>query len=206
MSAPERPVITAAVEGDLDETLLRSVVTHAGFTLGRVHGRKGKPYLLESLRGYNNAARFSPWVVLIDLNGDGNCAPEVIGQWLPNPSEYMCLRVAVRAAEAWMLADRDRIARWLGLSVAHVPKRPDELENPKQELINLARRSHRRWPREELVPREGSGRSVGPLYTARMIEFIQDNENGWRPGSAVLVSDSLARCIARLRQFSEAVE
>ena len=203
MSAPEGPVITAAVEGDLDEFLLRSVVAHAGLTLGTVHGRKGKPFLLSSIQGYNNAARFSPWVVLIDLNGDADCAPEAISRWLPNPSRYMSLRVAIRAAEAWLLADRERIARWLGLSVAQVPTHPDELVNPKQALIHLARRSPRRWPREDLVPRDGSGRSVGPLYTARMIEFIQDNVNGWRPTSAILVSDSLARCVARLRRFAE---
>ena len=138
----------------------------------------------------HNAARFAPWVVLIDLNGDGNCAPEVIHNWLPNPSEHMFLRIAVRAAEAWILADRERIASWLGLSVGQIPINPDELSNPKQELINLARRTPRRWLRNEIVPRESSGRMVGPLYTSRMMQFIQDKQVGWRPGAARLVSQS----------------
>ena len=86
-----------------------------------------------------------------------------------------------------------------------MPDNPDDLDDPKQELINLARRSRRRGIRNEIVPREGSGRVVGPLYTTRMIEFIQDEIGGWRPGRALRVSGSLARCIARLRRFGATV-
>jgi hypothetical protein len=90
----------------------------------------------------------------------------------------------------------------LGVAVARVPQHPDELDNPKQQLVHLARRSHRRAIREDLVPREGSGRAVGPLYTTRMIEFLQDRNSGWRPAQAALGSDSLARCVSRLRGFA----
>jgi hypothetical protein len=197
-------IVTCAVEGDLDEALLSRIVGYAGLSLGSVHGRKGKPSLLQSINGYNNAARLSPWVVLIDLNGDCNCAPAYVQRWLPDRRENMCFRIAVRAAEAWVLADQQRIARWLRISVAQIPLNPDDLENPKRELINLARRSRQRALRNDLVPREGSGRAVGPLYTARVIEFIQDEADGWRPDRALHVSDSLGRCIGRLREFARA--
>jgi hypothetical protein len=115
----------------------------------------------------------------------------------------MRLRLAVRAVEAWLLADRERIAQFLGTRPNSVPANPDELENPKRELITLALGSRKRAIREELVPREGSGRSVGPLYTARMMEFVQDTTAGWRPDIAARVSDSLARCIGSLRRLKE---
>ena len=193
--------ITGAVEGDVDEAILRRMLKHVGLELGVVHGREGKPKLLQRLNGYNNAARFAPWVVLVDLNGDCPCAPPCVMNWLPAPSEHMCFRVAVRAVEAWLLADRERIAGILGISSGRVPDDPDNLTDPKTELVNLARRSNSRSIREQIVPRQGSGRSVGSLYTARLVEFIEDEDGGWRPDQAAVGSDSLRRCIDRLRSF-----
>lgn len=201
MADGAEPVVKGAVEGDLDEAILRRIVACVGLSLGQVYGRNGKQSLLRGVRGYNNAARFSPWIVLIDLDGDCNCAPECIVQWLPDPALHMCFRVAVRAVEAWMLADRERIASWLGVPVNRVPEDPDRLDNPKRRLVDLARRSRRRSVRDDIVPRSGSGREVGVLYTARMIEFAQDENEGWRPELARGVSDSLRRCIAGLEQL-----
>src|SRR5262249_29407863 len=79
-------------------------------------------------------------------------------------------------------------------------EKPDELNDPKQRLINLARGSRLHTIRSDLAPREGSGRSVGPLYTARMIQFVNDETGGWRPAHALHVSQSLARCINRLKE------
>jgi hypothetical protein len=194
--------VTGAVEGDVDEAVLRRVLKHIGLELGVVHGRKGKQQLLQSLGGYNNAARFAPWVVLVDLDGDCPCAPPCVQNWLPAPSEHMCFRVAVRAIEAWLLADRERIADILGVSLRRVPDNPDNLAHPKTELVNIARQSRSRAIREQLVPREGSGRLVGSLYTSRLMEFAEDEDGGWRPGQAAIASDSLRRCIDRLRYFS----
>lgn len=204
MSAGAATVITGAVEGDLDEALLRRITAHAGCCLGTVYGREGKPKILKRLAGYNNAANYSPWVILVDLDGDCDCAPACVQQWLPQPSRYMCFRVAVRMIEAWLLADRERIADWLGVAEANFPQDPDSLDNPKRELINLARRSPRRI-RTDLVPTDGSGRSAGPLYNARMVEFIEDQNAGWRPDHALLRSDSLARCVNHLRQLAQVV-
>ena len=158
----EEVFVTAAVEGDLDETLLRRLVADLRLGLVAVHGRQGKQFLLRQLRGYNNAAQHSPWIVVVDLDGDCNCAPPCVEQWLPNPAPHMRLRLAVRAVEAWLLSDRERIAQFLGARPNSVPSNPDELENPKRELVTLARGSRRRAIREELVPREGSGRQSAP--------------------------------------------
>lgn len=202
---PSRLAVTGAVEGDLDETLLRRILGHVGMSLGRVCGRKGKRFLLQSINGYNNTAQYAPWVVLVDLDRDGDCAPPCVQKWLARPSAQMCFRVAVRSIEAWLLADRERIGHLLGISRAWLPANPDSLNDPKRELINLARRSRRRGVRDDLVPREGSGRSVGPLYTTRMIEFLQDEVAGWRPDQALRVSESLERCVLGLCTLGEAV-
>jgi hypothetical protein len=113
----------------------------------------------------------------------------------------MCFRVAVRAVEAWLLADRERIANCLSISQQLIPDQPDNLIYPKLDLVNLARRSKSRNVREDLVPREGSRRSVGPLYTARLVAFAADETAGWRPDQAAACSESLRRCIHRLQSL-----
>ena len=180
--------LTGAVEGDLDEAVLRRVLEHAGLPLGVVHGRKGKQYLLQSMRGYNNVARFAPWMVQVDLDQDCACAPTCRAQWLPNPSARMLFRIVVRAIEAWLLSDRARISDWLRVATAKVSGDPENLADPKQHLIGF-------------VPRTGSGRAVGPLYTSTMIQFVEDRTSGWRPEQARSLSMSLSRCLQRLDQL-----
>ncbi|MEX2648976.1 MAG: hypothetical protein WD673_08185 [Alphaproteobacteria bacterium] len=196
----EPPVdITVAVEGIVDEAVLIRVASHLGLRIGTIHGRRGKGALLQALSGYNNAARFAPWAVLIDLDRDCDCAPPCRERWLPAPTNKMVFRVAVRAIESWLLADRDRIAALLGVRQELVPNDPDRLDDPKGALIGLARRSRRASLRRDLVPREGSGRRVGPLYPARLIEFAGDMAEGWRPEAAEKASESLARCMRALQ-------
>jgi hypothetical protein len=190
------------VEGDLDEAVLHRIVRQAELSLVNVYGRKGKASLLREIRGYNAAAHHALWVVLVDLDNDCQCAPPCVQSWLPDPAPNMCFRLVVRSVEAWLLADRDRIAEFLGVRPAQVPRDPDALDDPKRALINLARRSRRRALRAEIVPREGSGRSVGPLYTTRLIEFIQDEAAGWRVDHALGFSDSLRRCVEHLRRLA----
>jgi len=189
--------ITAAVEGLVDEAVVRMLVQHVGGQVHRVYGRNGKAHLRQRIRAYNQAANISPWVVLVDLNGDADCPPPLVTQWLPHPSPQMCFRVAVRAVESWLLADRERISQFLGVRIERVPHAPELIEDPKVLMVQLASWSRRRDIREDMVPRPGSGRRTGPAYSSRLIEFA---ENHWRPRISARSSDSLRRCLRRLRE------
>jgi hypothetical protein len=119
----------------------------------------------------------------------------------------MCFRVAVRELEAWLMSDRQRIASFLGVSIAKVPRAPETLDYPKETMVDLARQSRSRDIREDMVPRPGSGRHVGPAYAARMIEYATSFDRGWRPEVAADHAPSLRRAreaLARLiKQVSE---
>lgn len=190
-------VVTLAVEGDSDRAAAVRILETLGFEAGPVHGLRGKPWLMQHLPGYNNAARFAPWLVLVDLNGDAHCAPEFTTRVLSSPAPHMHLRVAVRAVEAWLLADVERLARFLGVSESRCPPDPDALDNPKRTLVDLARHA-RRAIREDMVPAPGTSIAVGPGYTGRIIEFAAAH---WRPVVAARHSDSLARCLRALREW-----
>lgn len=193
-------MIPALVEGDTDVPVLRRILESVGLELGTVYSLKGKNWLDGKLSAYNNAARVRRWVVLRDLNGDADCAPELVGRILPWPAEGMCLRIAVKAVESWLLADRDKLAEFLSIKVGRIPASPDEVVTPKHELVELARRSRRRAIREDMVPTPGTSARVGPGYTARIIEFAAER---WRPEVAKRSSPSLARCIVALERWIE---
>lgn len=193
--------VSVLVEGITDEAVVRRLLEYVGLTCGIVYGKSGKAALLERLPNYNRAAHFAPWLVVVDLDQDAECAPPFVRSVLPNPAHGMQLRVAVRAVEAWLLADAERLAAFLGIPVARIPANPDAEPDSKRTLVKLARRSRRRAIREDIVPREGSGGRVGPGYPGRLIEFVAATEHLWRPEVAMQRSDSLRRCVEALRSL-----
>jgi len=136
----------------------------------------------------------------MDLDND-ECAPRLRADLLPAQAPRMCFRIAVTEVESWLMADRDEIARFLGVSRALITQVPDDLADPKLSIVQTAQRSRARAIRDDLVPRPGSGRAVGPAYTSRIVEFVAQ---AWRPDVAANASDSLARCLNRLQELVEA--
>lgn len=193
---PGGVVISAAVEGIVDESVIRRLVTNAGAIPGSIYGKNGKQDIQLRIQGYNSAARRTPWIVLVDLDNDAHCAPTLHATWLPSPAPLMCFRVAVRQVEAWLLADRERIAFFFSVASDRIPADPESLTNAKETLVELARKSRNRKIREDMVPRIGSGRVVGPAYSSRVIEFASRH---WRPDVACLHAESLSRAVKCLR-------
>jgi hypothetical protein len=193
-------VVSAAVEGLVDQAVVQKLIVHAGGLPGPVYGKTGKPALRKHVAGYNSAARRAPWLVLVDLNGEHECAPPLRQAWVPNPAPHLCFRVAVRAVEAWLMADREGLARFLRIPAQRAPRQPETLPDPKKTLVDLARRSRLRDIREDMVPREGSGRAVGPAYTSRVTEYVGSE---WRPDVAASHADRLRRAIDCLERLIE---
>lgn len=191
--------VNVAIEGPSDEGIATAILRECGAIPGLVQGKKGKPFLLSRLHSFNQAACYSPWLVLVDLDSCDKCVVEARTQYLARPESLMCLRIAVAEAEAWLLADQDAIAAFLGVAPPKIPAMPDQLADPKQALINLARRSRYKKIREGLVPREGSGASVGPTYASDIREFA---ETKWRPRIAAESSPSLRRCLTRVEELA----
>ncbi|MCC6729809.1 MAG: hypothetical protein IT208_10770 [Chthonomonadales bacterium] len=202
MSALRLPA-SFAVEGPTDEAVLRAVAGSVNLELMRGHGSRGKAYLRARLGAFNAAARHAPWVVLVDLDTELECAPRLLATWLPHREPGMGLCVAVRAVEAWLLADAERLATFLGVHQSAVPSLPDEVDDPKAEMLRLVRRSRRTALRHDMLPRPESGIAVGPAYAGRLIEFASRH---WRPEVAECRSDSLRRCRARLTALGSGTE
>jgi hypothetical protein len=191
--------ISTATEGYPDEIVVRSVCRIVGISIARFFNTGGKANLDKRLSGYNEAAKLSRWLVLRDLDLDAECAADLRRRLMPQPAPHMAFRLAVRSVEAWLMADAGTLAPFLRVSRRQIPMDPEGLDRPKEEMVRLASRSRSRAIREDMVPRPGSGARQGPGYAARLAEFAEIH---WRPDVAAQASDSLSRCIVRLRAWT----
>jgi hypothetical protein len=184
--------IYLAVEDDLSEVLLRRVLQERPvFAVGPVFKRNGFGYLRKNTPAFNNMARVSPVLLLTDLDRH-HCAPSLIREWLPCPRHPdFLLRVAVREVEAWALAADEPFAKFLGLRRAISYPTPEDLSDPKLELLKLASSSARRDIRDGLVRRDAGGNfRQGPAYNSTLASFI---EKDWAPSDAATKCPSLGR-------------
>jgi hypothetical protein len=191
--------ITLAVEDELSEHLLRALLvqTNRNFIVGTVYGKKGAGFLKQKLPAFNNAAKGSPHLLLTDLDAV-ICVPTLIEEWFgchlqefPNRRHAnLIFRVAVREVEAWVMADREKFADFLGISRTLIPNQIDTIPDPKALLLQLVSKSRKRELRNDIVPRPGEKRKIGPDYNGRLGEFVQTS---WRAEVACVHSSSLAR-------------
>lgn len=199
--------ITLAVEDELSEHMLRAILvqTNREFLVGTVYGKKGADYLRQKLRAFNMAAKGSSYLVLTDLDAY-NCVPELIEKWFTcHLNEYpkrrhanLVFRVAVREVESWVMADRERFADFLGIAKNSIPEQTDTISDPKELLLQLASKSRNRRLRDDIVPRPGDKRKIGPDYNGRLGEFIHSS---WRAKVACSHSASFARAWKILSAF-----
>jgi hypothetical protein len=200
------PPVSLLVEGPIDRIIGQRLLQYVGLSCGKAYGEHGKPDLLERLPKYNQAAKspFSPWLAIVDLDLDADCAPDFVRMSLDTPAEFMRFRVAVHAIEAWLMADADNMGRFLHVPSRRFPSNPDAENDPKQTLVNLVRRyCTREKVKEAMVPRERSGALVGPGYNTLLHEFVETTSYQWRPEVAIHHSDSLRRCIGALRTLKD---
>lgn len=196
----------AFVEGALEEPMARRLIAEVGIDAEEltliVAGGCG-PFWERASR-FNAAAKHLGFVLgLTDLDHHP-CPSGLIAEELSEPIHpRFVLRIQVRELESWLLADPKAWASYLKVSEASVPKDPDALEDPKQALVNLARRCNRKRIRDDIVPEQGTPRVVGPGYTPRITEFITDH---WSPRRAADRSPSLKRALLALEKVAAAQE
>lgn len=191
-------VVEGALEIPASLRLLQSVgIPHENL---RPVDKGGRNTFWKHISKYNQvAANVGPVLGLADMDAHP-CASGLIRDHLGTSRHPdLVLRIAERMLESWFLADSG-LADFLGVSADLLPSNPESESNPKQTVVNLARRSRSRNVRADLVPETGSLGVVGKGYTPRMTEFI---ERHWSPTEAQKRSESLRRALAAIRRAIE---
>lgn len=189
-----------AAEDELSCAVMQRLIEASGrpFLVSRILNTRGNDQLMKNMAKFKAASRVVPHIVLTDLDHHP-CPPALIEQWQANVlPPRMLFRVAVHEVEAWLLADREGLAKFLDIAVNKIPHEPETEADPKRTLINLARKSRKRRLALELVPETGSAARIGPLYNVRMREFVS---NTWNIQRACNHAPSLVRTVSRLSTF-----
>ena len=192
--------INLLVEDPLGDVVLRKILekSSGNFCAGVCYGLRGYNYIKDKISGFNKAARGTPFLVLVDLEAE--CPPLQIVEWLPAPRHpNLLFRIAVKETESWLICDRIGLASFFSVSSSLITRNTDEIEDPKQFIINLARRSRRRTIRESIAPKPASTAKVGPDYNGQLALFVN---NYWDIDLATQNSESLRHTLNALNNFS----
>ena len=192
--------VILAVEDSLSDAVSTKILRHFGI---RIHVRipntyRGNTYLRRRAPELNRSAKGPSYVFMFtDLDSPRSCAPELIQSWVNAPlNPGFFLRVAVMEIESWIMADRDAMAAFLSIPVDRIPGTPDDIPNPKEFLVSLARGSRKKSLREQLVPpKRAVTARVGPEYNSSLGQFVRDD---WSLERAAEVSPSLKRTLNRI--------
>lgn len=192
-------LVNMLVEGLLDEAVAIEIIKFTHHQPGVCYGKKGFGYIKEKIQGFNKGSNSSSCLALVDfMDTRLDCPAEVVSQWLPYRRPTMLFRVVVRELESWLLADHDNLAKYLHVHPRYLPPNPENLDDPKRELINIARHSQSNAIKSAIVPEPNSTAQVGRLYPSEMTNFIRSQ---WDISLARQRSPSLDRCITRLSEI-----
>lgn len=156
----------------------------------------------KSANFHNMATRGFPVLIIADLDMNP-CPSGLQRKWLGcSPHEHFLFRIAVREIESWLLADREGIAELLKINPQSIPANPEALDDPKAELLNLAKKSSRKI-QEALLPPRGSKARIGPEYNSTITDYVNTR---WNMQAAATRAPSLKRAIAAVEGLAEKVE
>ncbi|MFN8831506.1 MAG: hypothetical protein ACK5W0_16800, partial [Labrys sp. (in: a-proteobacteria)] len=191
-----------AVEDQLSE-LVGSRLLHEAFGRERSFTslqKNGNGYLRSRLSNFCEMGVHNVVLLITDLDR-APCAATLKQDWFSSRERPagLLFRVAVREVEAWLMADRSAFSLFFGFQESVVPENVEGIADPKEKLLNLAKRA-KREVKEELLPRRGVMAGQGTGYNAKLGEFVS---NHWCPQRASSNADSLKRARQRLREAHE---
>ena len=188
--------VILAIEDRLSDAVATKILEKFGIEIVKRIGFQGKSDLERKARELNRAANGITVFMLTDLDSPRDCPPRLVRSWIRgtlNPKFFF--RVAVMEVESWVMADRIGFAAFLSVPLHRIPSPTDNILNPKEFLVSLARRSRKKAIREALIPAQGATLSVGNEYNTLLSEFVQDH---WDLERAASASPSLKRTLDRL--------
>lgn len=187
--------IALATEDELSEAVGLKILMHilgSAYVRPLLLRRRGFGYLRSKMKCWKEMAQHQVVVIITDL--DRLASPvALINDWLGEDRNFpdnLILRVAVREVESWLMADHDVMKLLLG-SKGKLPLSPDDLADPKQHFLHLAKQAPRRI-KEDLVAFDGAVASQGIGYNRVLCQIVLEH---WCPKRASENSKSLKRAL-----------
>ncbi|MGL5139044.1 MAG: hypothetical protein ACRC7G_14905, partial [Beijerinckiaceae bacterium] len=161
----------------------------------------GKSEIDRLLPKYAKAATHGvPRLVIRDLDRDASCPGELVARLVPDKPNELCLRIAVREIESWLIADVEAFANLIPIRKSELPLNTDDIADPKRLILDAVRRRGGKSLQRQLLSRSGEQAFEGPEYASFMQRFATDC---WDASKAIRDgrSASLTRSATRIEQF-----
>jgi len=163
----------------------------------RRFSRGGNAYIRKNFNSFNTASNYGSYMILTDLD-NYECPLALIANWNCDAiNSQLIFCIAIKEAEAWLLADRYNFAKYFSISIKKLPIAPELIPDPKLKIIELARMSRKRVIKQGIVPRDTA--KVGKDYNNILNDYIY---NYWNIDNALNNSDSLRRVIRKLNNYN----
>ncbi|VVD89531.1 hypothetical protein PCA20602_01548 [Pandoraea capi] len=188
-------------EDELCCVLAEAILAHVGlpFEVKQRLVSGGESKFRQKIPAMNNVAENVMPVLMVADADQAACVVEQRDLWLPrHPSERLAMRLAVREAEAWVLADHVGLSHFANVSKDVFPAQPEDEIDPKQTLLGIIKRCKRRELRDEMLPMKGATSPVGLGYNIHMSDFVR---TCWSAERAARRAPSLARAIPRVESL-----
>ncbi len=161
--------------------------------------KDGSGYLRSRMDNWRQLAQRQTIIIITDLD-QVSCPITLKNNWLGNrPAPLnLILRIAVREIESWILADHEAMRNLIG-NKGTLPPFPDDLLDPKQHLLQIAKSASKNV-RHDLVKEKNAIASQGIGYNSRLTAWVRSE---WSPERAAQRSPSLRRARIRLHELSQ---
>jgi len=193
-----------AVEDALMRSILEKIIQTLGadFSIGReiAPQQGGHSKITSRIAELNRLAQNVPVFALIDLDRV-ECAPAYIDDLFRSvengKSDSFILRICVKEAEAWTLADVEGFQDFFSIPSGNMVNDTEEILDPKDYLISLIKRKASSEFKRSMLPRKPGSSRVGLGYNDALTEFTI---RSWDPQRASERNDSLYRALQRIRE------
>ncbi len=193
--------IKLVYEDDLSEAVMKKLLNAfpKKYLIAASYNKHGFAAIKRDLKGYNHAARFTPFFVLTDLD-QNECPPSLIREWMIfDKQPQLIFRVAVREVESWVMADRYGFAKFAAVAIKHIPDKPDDIHDSKAALFEVIKKSKIKELKEDILPHYPGDR-IGPNYNGSLCGFVIQS---WNVQRAIQKSPSLKRAFDHLQNFQK---
>jgi len=192
--------VALAIEDDLSKAIGLRLLAELPIpvTPNLILHKGGSGYLRSRMDSWRELSERQIVLILTDLDRVA-CPLALRADWLgktPRPANLV-LRIAVREVESWVLADHVAMRKLIG-SKGTLPPQPDDLPDPKQYFLKLAKLAPRQV-REDLVKDSGAVAGQGIGYNTCLTAWVK---SVWSPERASERSPSLARTRMRLIELA----
>ncbi len=178
----------------------RLVQEHEALSLWRVTNARGCDTIRRDIRKYDTMAQNGfPVLALTDLDSCA-CCRLLVDKWVGNRHclhQNLLLRICVREAEAWLMADPGPLSQLLRVPEKRFPLQPEHLTDPKRFLLKLATHAPAKV-RRGLLPVSKSTARIGPEYNDILLPLVAT----WDIDKAARRSPSLAKARQRLGELA----